>query len=176
MAFRRYLLPFALTGMVALAAAGCGGDDDDVSSGGQSSGGDHSGHGGDATKAPSGSATDAGAKTVAIEMTDELVYKPGNLDVGGGEKIRFVFTNVGKLPHDALIGDAHVQDEHEAGAKEGEGHGSHHHGGEPPPFVTVNPGETKEVEYKFTTPGEVIIGCHQNGHYAAGMKLSITVA
>ena len=41
--------------------------------------------------------------------------------------------------------------------------------------VTVASGETKELTWAFTEPGTVLIGCHQPGHYAAGMKGQITV-
>jgi uncharacterized cupredoxin-like copper-binding protein len=41
--------------------------------------------------------------------------------------------------------------------------------------VTVAAGETKELTWAFTEPGTVLIGCHQPGHYDAGMKGQITV-
>ena len=44
-----------------------------------------------------------------------------------------------------------------------------------PNVVTVGAGETKELTWTFTQPGTVLIGCHQLGHYDAGMKGQITV-
>jgi uncharacterized cupredoxin-like copper-binding protein len=41
--------------------------------------------------------------------------------------------------------------------------------------VTVKPGETGSFTYTFTTPGSLIIGCHEKGHYAAGMKIVVNV-
>jgi uncharacterized cupredoxin-like copper-binding protein len=40
----------------------------------------------------------------------------------------------------------------------------------------LEPGETKEMTWHFTQSGEVLFGCHQPGHYAAGMKGTITVS
>ena len=37
------------------------------------------------------------------------------------------------------------------------------------------PGETKTLDYTIVTPGAYKVGCHVNGHYAAGMKAAITV-
>lgn len=40
---------------------------------------------------------------------------------------------------------------------------------------TLEPGETKEMTRYLTEPGELIFGCHQTGHYAAGMLGTLTV-
>jgi uncharacterized cupredoxin-like copper-binding protein len=150
MSVDRLLRPLTITGVI-LAGAGCGDDD-----------------GEERSAAPAA----AEPITFAIGMKDELVYQPTTLAAKVGDKIRFVFTNTGRLAHDALIGDTHAQEEHEAAG--GQDH-ENHHGDEPPPFVTVSPGDTDEIVYVFETPGEIIIGCHQPGHYAAGMKLTVTV-
>ena len=44
-----------------------------------------------------------------------------------------------------------------------------------PNVVVLEAGETKELTWKFTESGTVLIGCHQPGHYAAGMKGSVEV-
>ena len=46
---------------------------------------------------------------------------------------------------------------------------------EPNAFV-LQVGETKELTWTFTVAGEVLIGCHQPGHYQAGMVGKIKVA
>ena len=45
------------------------------------------------------------------------------------------------------------------------------------PFVGggVQPGESGDLSYTFTEPGSYQVGCHQPGHYAAGMKIDVTV-
>jgi uncharacterized cupredoxin-like copper-binding protein len=32
------------------------------------------------------------------------------------------------------------------------------------------------LTFTFEEPGEALAGCHESGHYAAGMKVAITVA
>ncbi len=41
--------------------------------------------------------------------------------------------------------------------------------------VMLQPGETKELTWNFTESGTFLIGCHQPGHYAGGMKATIDV-
>ena len=47
-------------------------------------------------------------------------------------------------------------------------------GGIPGP-VTIEPGEMVSVLARFDEPGETLIGCHQPGHWQAGMKGVITI-
>ena len=142
-----------LLGGVALLAAACGGDDG----------------AGTTESNPSSS-----ARTVRIEMRD-IAYSPTEVTVHQGETVRFVFTNRGKLPHDAFIGDEDAQADHEKDMREadGGGHGGH---GDDEKAVTVEPGKTGELEHTFDEDGEVLIGCHQPGHYDAGMKVAVEVS
>jgi uncharacterized cupredoxin-like copper-binding protein len=41
--------------------------------------------------------------------------------------------------------------------------------------VTVQPGAAGQLSYTFTEPGTYEVGCHQPGHYGAGMKIEVTV-
>ena len=43
-------------------------------------------------------------------------------------------------------------------------------------MVTVAPGKTGEIVWRFTTAGKVDFACLQPGHYDAGMKGLVTVA
>ena len=112
-------------------------------------------------------------RTVEIEMVD-VAFKPAKVEVAEGETVRLVFTNRGEVTHDAFIGDRPAQDEHESEMRDsGDGHGDHGDDGD---AVTVEPGDTAELTYTFDDPGTVEIGCHQPGHYAAGMKIAVEVA
>ena len=42
-------------------------------------------------------------------------------------------------------------------------------------MVGVKPGETKTLVFTFPQAGPTLAGCHVAGHYASGMKASITV-
>jgi uncharacterized cupredoxin-like copper-binding protein len=101
-------------------------------------------------------------------MRDNM-FDPAEVEVARGETVRFVFTNEGSVPHDAVIGDQEAQREHAEEMAEGE---MHHTGGD---ALTLEPGESGELTYTFEEAGSVEIGCHQPGHYEAGMKVELTV-
>ena len=119
----------------------------------------------------SGSAT-KGTRTVSVEMHD-IAYSPDKIDVKAGEKVRFVFKNTGKVAHDAFIGDSKAQDDHEMEMRQGGGMAGMNHGGSDDAAITVEPGKTGELTHTFQMGETVIIGCHQPGHYAAGMKVTV---
>ena len=102
-------------------------------------------------------------------MTDDA-YGPNALAVATGQTVRFVFRNDGTVVHEALIGDAALQTQHDASGNMG---GMSHDG---LPVIDVAPGATGELVYTFTRPGTILIGCHQPGHYALGMRAVITVS
>lgn len=142
--------------LVAAGLAACGGDDDGDSG------------------APA-----SGTRTIEIEMRD-IAFSPDEVDVRAGETVRFVFSNVGKVRHDAFIGDEAAQEEHEMemrkdGSTETDGmdHGEDdaEEGG-----ITVDPGEKGELTHTFEEGDELLIGCHEPGHYAAGMKITVNVS
>ena len=114
-------------------------------------------------------------RTVKIDMVDNK-FKPNEVGVRKADTVRFVFDNKGKVDHDAVIGDSAAQAEHEQEmrALESQGHGGEH-GAEPEGAITVGPGETGELTSTFDRAGTTEIGCHEVGHYAAGMKVTIEV-
>jgi uncharacterized cupredoxin-like copper-binding protein/soluble P-type ATPase len=115
-------------------------------------------------------------RRIDVAMTDDA-YGPSALAVATGQTVRFVFHNDGAVVHEALIGDATVQAQHDASGSAGSAGSmgaAHHHGGLP--VITVAPGSTGELVYTFIRPGTVLIGCHQPGHYALGMRAVITVS
>jgi uncharacterized cupredoxin-like copper-binding protein len=112
-------------------------------------------------------------RTVKVEMVD-INFRPERLEIKRGETVRFVFTNRGEAVHDAFIGSPTDQQEHEkemqAADSKSTGHDEMQMG------LSVKPGGQSELTYTFKGGGPVEIGCHQPGHYAAGMKLPITLA
>ena len=109
-------------------------------------------------------------RTVEIAATDSLVFDPAEVTVAPGETITFRIVNTGSLIHDFTLGDQAAQDEHEAEMRgmEGMAHDA-------PNVVTVAVGETSELTWTFSETGTVLIGCHQLGHYDAGMKGQVIV-
>ena len=147
---KRLFVVFATLVAVAV-IAGCGDDADD--------GGDD--------------AAGEGGRTVELEMID-TEFRPARLRVTAGETVTFEFVNNGSVDHDAFVGDAAAQQEHEEEMRAGdEGHG---HGDDEPAAVTVEAGERGRLTYTFDERGTVEIGCHQPGHYAAGMKVLVDVS
>lgn len=113
--------------------------------------------------------TDA-VREVPVTMTDDLRFEPDTITVAAGETVRFVVHNAGASDHEFLIGDEAAQ----AGfaAEMTDGHGDAHVG---EAGIALGPGETGEVTYTFDDPGELLIGCHEPGHYDGGMVARITV-
>jgi uncharacterized cupredoxin-like copper-binding protein len=107
------------------------------------------------------------SRTIDVAMTDDA-YGPSAMAVATGQTVRFVFRNDGKVVHEALIGDAALQTQHDAMTAM-----SRHNGLS---VIDVAPGATGELVYTFTRAGTVLIGCHQPGHYALGMRAVITVS
>jgi uncharacterized cupredoxin-like copper-binding protein len=135
--------------VVSVAGIGCGGRGDDTASGG-------------------------GNRTVKVDMVD-TAFKPNKIEVDKGDTVHFLFDNKGKLDHDAVIGDQAAQAEHEQEmrALEADGHGIEHRGESS--AITVKPGEHGELTSSFDRPGTTEIGCHEVGHYDAGMKVTVKV-
>lgn len=143
----RKLLVLSL--LLTLVATACGGDD-----GGE-----------DATR------------TIEVDMVD-IAFEPSSIDVEAGETVRFVFSNEGEAVHEGYLGDEQAQEEHDA-ERSGDGHDGEEmqgmeHGGDEE-AVVVDPGDTGELTYTFEEPGQIQIGCHQPGHYEAGMVIDVNV-
>lgn len=109
-------------------------------------------------------------RQVNVDMKDH-VFAPSSFEAAAGETVTFVFTNRGKVTHDAFIGTKAAQDKHEAEMRQEDGQHQHAHEG----GVIVPPGKTRALRYVFDKPGTLEIGCHQKGHYAYGMKAIIDV-
>ncbi len=107
--------------------------------------------------------------TIDVTMTN-FAYAPNAITVHQGETVRFVFHNDGTVTHEALIGNAAAQASHERLMRQGgdmAGMGM--------PVVDVAPGHTGSLTYTFSEPGQTLIGCHEPGHYALGMRAVVTV-
>jgi uncharacterized cupredoxin-like copper-binding protein len=128
--------------------------------------------GADAVESDFGSpaeAADAG-RTVEISANDDFTFEPAEVSVAPGETVIFRVVNRGSLVHDFTLGDQATQDEHEAEMAEMEDMAH-----DEPNVMTLPAGETVELTWTFPESGTVLIGCHQPGHYDAGMKGEITI-
>ncbi len=107
-------------------------------------------------------------RNIDIEMIDNK-FSPVTVSLTEGEAVTFVFTNSGSVEHEAIIGDAQVQDEHEA---EMTGRGMDH---DSSAAIAVAPGKTGELDFTADEAGTLLIGCHVPGHYEAGMKAKVEI-
>ena len=113
-------------------------------------------------------------RRVEVEMRD-IAFAPAALTARVGETVRFSFRNTGAIAHDAFVGDQMAQDQHGTQMQQNGATHDAHGPGSGDGGITVAPGATGEITHTFGSAGAILIGCHQPGHYAAGMKLSVTV-
>ncbi len=159
--------------------------------------GNHAGghHGGNAIGEP-GNAGNV-SRTVEVTMRDNY-YAPESIHVQPGETIRFKVTNEGALVHEFNIGTADMHEAHqeemqmmvEHGVLKGDhidhdmmnmdmgnGHSMKH---DDPNSVLMEPGESREIIWKFTKATDLEFACNVPGHYQAGMygdiKIDSTIA
>ena len=111
-------------------------------------------------------------RTVEIIATDDFRFDPAELAVEEDETITFRVVNQGVLPHEFTLGDEATQAEHEEEMAEMEGMTMP---ADEPNSIGLAPGEAKEITWRFTEPGTVLIGCHTPGHYAAGMRGEVAI-
>ena len=113
-------------------------------------------------------------RVIEIDANDSLTFDASEITVSAGETITFRITNTGNIAHDFTLGDQETQDQHEAEMAEMMENGetmSH----DDPNAVVLAAGDTKELTWRFLEAGTVLIGCHQPGHYAAGMTGAISI-
>ena len=109
-------------------------------------------------------------RTVQIDMSDAMRFTPSSIDAKQGETIRFVIKNSGKVKHELVLGtEKELKEHYEVMKKFPE---MEH---DDPNMVTVAPGKTGQVIWKFTKAGKIDFACLQPGHYDAGMKGAVAV-
>jgi uncharacterized cupredoxin-like copper-binding protein len=118
---------------------------------------------------------DTATETIDITMLDNR-FVPDRVSVPRGQPVAFRFINEGSVRHEAIVGDEAAQTEHHAdmeeraNADDDDGHGGGHGGS--PKTVTVEPGE--EATLTVTVDADdVLIGCHEVGHWEDGMRAAV---
>jgi len=110
-------------------------------------------------------------RTVEVTTLDAMTFEPSTIDVSAGETVTFVVTNAGQAVHEFTLGNAAMQEEHAeamAHIPAGMGHDT-------PNSITLQPGETKHLTWRFGDGGTLEYACHQPGHYRVGMHGDVTV-
>src|SRR5438105_3814573 len=104
-------------------------------------------------------------RTIAITMSDAMRYDPAEITVKRGETVRFVATNTGKLVHEMVIGTKQELEAHAEHMRQHPGMDHRHEKN----AVSVAPGKTGELMWRFPSAGTLHYGCLQPGHFEAGM-------
>lgn len=110
------------------------------------------------------------SRSVAIDMSDTMRYKPARISVKRGETIRFVVKNLGQVKHEVVLGTVKELREHAALMRK---FPEMEHAD--PNQLAVDPGKTGELVWQFTNSGTFDFACLQPGHYEAGMHGKIAV-
>lgn len=178
---RRALVFAALLSGLSVLAVGAGGGfaaahSGDMDMSGMDMGGTPAGHNSHATASGFGEPYqgDKVARTVEITIGDSS-FTPDHLEVRKGEAVRFVVTNTSSIDHDFTLGDAATQTAHRQDMAEAmaAGHAAHQHAGAN--AITVKPGETAKLAWRFTRTGSFEYDCNIPGHFEAGMHGRLTV-
>lgn len=109
-------------------------------------------------------------RTITVDMSDAMRFTPAGIQARQGETIRFVVRNSGKIKHEFVLGTEQALKEHNELMKK---FPQMEHADDN--MVTVEPGKTAELVWKFTKAGQIPFACLQPGHYDAGMKGQVSV-
>jgi uncharacterized cupredoxin-like copper-binding protein len=110
-------------------------------------------------------------RSIVVEMSDAMRFKPASVRVKRGETIRFIVKNTGKMKHEMVLGTIKELKEHaELMRKFPEMEHAD------PNQVSVEPGMTGELVWQFTRAGTFDFACLVPGHFEAGMVGKVRVS
>jgi len=135
------------------------------------------GCGGSTSKAATAQPGDASksTRTVEIKTTDDLKFDPATVQVKKGEIVTFQVTNPSEIDHEFKVGDKAFQEHHADEMRGMGGQGAEMNLPDDATGFAIKPGETKTIAFTFPASGTLFYGCHEPGHYPAGMKGEIIV-
>jgi uncharacterized cupredoxin-like copper-binding protein len=110
-------------------------------------------------------------RTINVIADDSMRFTHEAFDIKAGETIKFVVTNQGAINHEFSIA---TKNEHMAHGKMMMDNPDMHHG----PgggVITIKPGETENLIWKFMASEQVEAACNIPGHYEAGMHSAVNV-
>jgi len=111
-------------------------------------------------------------KIIKVTADDSMHYTFEPMpELSAGDVVQFVVSNNGNMPHEFSIGDDHEQSEHRAMMRKMPN--MVHKDGN---TITVAPGATESLTWKFKSGAEVVFSCNIPGHYEAGMFLNAKVS
>ena len=136
-----------------------------------------------------GTAASGGPDLIVVKMS-AMRFEPSSITVHVNDTVTFRFVNTDTVTHEAVIGDADYQRRHAqmmdamapvttmttVAPEHGRARAAVSHPGmNDPNAIEVPPGSTAEIKFTFGKVTQMLIGCHEPGHYDAGMKAIIDV-
>ncbi len=139
----------------------------------------HNGHHGASAVGEAGKAANV-TRTINITMLEtddgEMLFKPATFKVNANETVRLAFVNKGEADHEFVMDDANGIEEHRkemlAAAENGTHEHHDHHGSN---AISLKPGESGDIIWKFSQTGQFQFACLIPGHFEAGMHGVLTV-
>ena len=111
------------------------------------------------------------SREIVVTMADEMRFLPPHIMARSGETVRCVVRNDDAIPHEFMLGEIAALQRH---AHQMQSHPDMQH--DEANAITLQPGETGELVWRFTHAGSVDFACLIPGHFEAGMKGSIWVS
>lgn len=111
--------------------------------------------------------------TVSMKETEDgkMLYVPNKINVRKGQTVRFKVRNVGQLDHEFVLDQQEANAEHrKVMAKFPEMEHDN------PNAISLAPGESGEIIWKFTADKPLEFACLKPGHYESGMRGDLSVA
>ncbi len=109
-------------------------------------------------------------RTIRVSMADTMRFEPADMTFKAGETVRFAVSNHGKIRHEMVLGTMDELQEHLAMMRKNPN--MHHQDAN---MISLAPGESGEMIWQFTRPGNFDFACLIPGHMEAGMTGKITV-
>ena len=128
---------------------------------------DHEGH---AARLGEPGDPEKASRIIEVQMSDAMRFTPSSIRVKRGETVKFVLRNTGRVKHEMVLGTIKELKEHAALMQK---FPDMEHAD--PNMVTVEPGKTGELVWRFTKAGTFDFACLQPGHFEAGMVGKVAV-
>jgi len=107
-------------------------------------------------------------KVINVKMFDNY-YEPNEITVKKGETVKFIVKNMGELVHELNIATKEMHKKHQPEMAKMDHSMAHKHANS----VLLEPSDTGEIIWKFSTSAKLEIACNVPGHYEAGMIAEI---
>jgi uncharacterized cupredoxin-like copper-binding protein len=112
-------------------------------------------------------------RSISVSMQDSMrfVFDPDLDELKNGETIEFTVRNDGQIQHEFSIGNSEAQINHAAMMQKMPD--MKHND---PNTVSLAPGESAKLSWKFMGKDTVVFACNIPGHFEAGMKQVLAIS